>query len=183
MPIHSGPVMAFVVLLMLAGVYKLQDPAPTAGALRGAGLPGSVVIVRGLALLEIGAGAAWLVFGGVWSALAVGALYLGFAGFVLVALWRDLPIASCGCLGSTDTPPSWIHVIANSSGAGFLIWAAVDPIGPLGGLVDEAWSIVVPYLLFVASAVYLLYALLAVLPKPAMKPTESFVSLSTRADA
>src|SRR5690606_6627158 len=113
MPIHSGPVAAVVLLLLLAGVQKLIDPSPTAGALRSAGFPSHRNLVRLLAAVEVIVGGSFFVAGGPWPVLGAAVLYLGFAGFVALALTRNLPVSSCGCLGKVDTPPSVVHVAVN----------------------------------------------------------------------
>ena len=96
---------------------------------------------------------------------AVGAgFYLAFGVFVMVALIKDLPISNCGCLGSTETPPTVIHVLMNLGAAAVLVLAVIIPVAPLGGLVGQEVKTVVPYILFLGGSVYMLYALLTVLP-------------------
>ena len=99
-------------LLILSGGAKLGDPAPTQGALRSARLPAGRPAVWLLALAEIGAGVAGLLYGGA-AALGVGAIYLGFAAFVGLALLRRIPLQSCGCFGQEDTPPTRLHLMVN----------------------------------------------------------------------
>jgi len=165
-------------LLAIAGIYKLSDPAPTIGALRGAGLPHSRGVVWLLALAEVAVAGVWFAVGGRIAALAGAGLYIGFALFVTFALRRDLPIASCGCLGRADTPPTWLHVIVNSLSAVVLIWAAIVPTGPLAGLPDESLAVAIPFLIFSGTVVYLLYAVIAVLPEKAAASREVFVPLT-----
>jgi hypothetical protein len=153
-----------MVLIMIAGAQKLLDPSSTSGALRGAGLPDAPILVRLLGIAEVVAGAAFLVVGGSIPAAAGAALYLGFAVFVMVALIKDLPISSCGCLGATETPPTLIHVVMNLSATAVLAMAVIIPVAPLGGLVGQEVKTVVPYILLLGASVYMLYALLTVLP-------------------
>lgn len=164
MPVHSGPVTAVMILLLVAGAQKLLDPSSTSGALRAAGMPSSVVLVRILGLAEVGAGVAFLVWGGPLPVAAGALLYAGFAWFVISAIARDLPISSCGCLGATETPPTMIHVVMNLGAVGILGAAVIIPLAPMGGLVGQELNVVIPYLLFTGATVYMLYALLTVLP-------------------
>lgn len=164
MPFHSGLATAVMLLLMTAGAQKVADAAPTVGALRSAGLPSGQLLVRLLGIAEIGVAVAFLVAGGPWAA-ALGALfYAGFAGFVLLALSRDIPISSCGCFGKTDTPPSVAHVALNLGSVAVLVLAAIIPVQPMGGLVDASAGVVVPYVVAVGATVYLLYGMLTALP-------------------
>lgn len=183
MPIHAGPVLALAALLVVAGASKLRDPAPTAGALAAAGFPHHRVAVIVLGVVEIGLGTAVIAFGDGYAALAAGAVYGGFAWFVVVALRRRLPIASCGCLGAIDTPPSRVHLVLDLVAVALLVSAWVQPIGPLGGLPGQPPDVVVPFLAFTGVTVYLLYASIAVLPlarPPAPAPSVSLPSPTRR---
>lgn len=118
------PYATVLVVLAVAGAAKAVSPAMTAGALRRSGLPGTELTVRvggvaeaTLALLAAATGAPGL-------ALAVAASYLAFAGFVVQALARRLPIGSCGCVGRLDTPPSGWHVVVDLAAAAVAIGAA-----------------------------------------------------------
>ncbi len=164
MPLHGGPATALMVLIMIAGAQKLIDPSSTSGALTAARLPGSYPIVRALGVAEILAGGAFLVVGGRMVAAVGATFYAGFAWFVGYALVKDLPISSCGCLGASETPPTVVHVVMNLFALAVLIIAVIIPVGPLGGTVGQGVRTVVPYVLFTGVTVYLLYALLTVLP-------------------
>jgi hypothetical protein len=161
---HSGPVLALLVLLALAGFQKLTDPSPTSGALSAAGLPSSRGIVLALGASELTLGTAAIVLGGRWLPLAAAFLYLGFAAFVANALAKKLPIRSCGCFGAVDTPPGKIHLIVNVLAAGVLAIAFFEPIDFVAQLTAAELGEAVAFLVLTAAAVYLLYALLAVLP-------------------
>lgn len=173
MPAHSGPVTAVMILLLIAGAQKIVDPSTTSGALRAAGLPGSPLLVRLLGLLEVAAGVVFLVWGGALAPVVAAILYAGFAWFVINALARKLPISSCGCLGSTETPPTMVHVFMNVSAVVVLVAGAIVPVGPLGGLIGADWSVAVPYVLLVGVSVYMLYALLTVLPLVSKKSVDA----------
>lgn len=164
MPVHSGPVTAFMLLLLVAGVQKVMDPGPTAGALRSAMLPSARGLVRLLGAGELAVAGAFLVVGGPVPAALGAGFYVGFAGFVVYALVRDLPISSCGCLGSIETPPSPVHVVLDVGAATVLVLAAIIPVAPLGGLAGQGLDVVIPYTVLTGAATYLLYALLTVLP-------------------
>ncbi len=165
MPVHSGPALALFGLLAIAGIFKLRSPAHTAGALRAARLPSSLLAVRALGLAELAVGAAGIVLGSWPTAAAAATFYTGFACFVGYALRKRLPIASCGCLGTADTPPTGLHLVFNTIAAVFLVACAVFPIGPWGGIGSESWKEALPFVIFVGVTVYLFYALIAVLPQ------------------
>lgn len=164
--------MALMLLLLIAGIQKIFDPTSTSGALRAAGLPSRRILVRTLGGVEVVVVAAWLVSGGRLPALAAALLYAGFAWFVVNALVRKLPISSCGCLGSTETPPTVIHVVMNTFAVAMLLSAVIFPISPMGGLVGAEWRLVLPYMLMVGVSVYMLYALLTVLPLVSQAPRQ-----------
>ena len=117
-------------VLAVAGAAKVVRPAPTAVALRASGLSwighrGLVVFVRALALAELVVAGDALVDASAWARVVLAASYVTFAGFVLYALVRRLPIASCGCFGEADTPPTAAHLIVNIGLAAATIVAAV----------------------------------------------------------
>jgi hypothetical protein len=55
-------------------------------------------------------------------------------------------------------------VVLNLGATVVLAFAAIIPIGPLGGLVGQEVRTVLPFVLFAGVTVHLLYAMLAVLP-------------------
>ena len=164
MPAHIGPVLAFMALLALAGIQKIADPEPTTGALAAAGLPASRLVVFGLGGVELFTGLAGVAVGGPVPALIAGVLYSGFALFVVNALFRDLPIRSCGCLGASDTPPSPIHVIINVVAVAVMLVAVIEPVDVIAQLPSLGVGIGTAFLLFTGGVVYLLYGVLTVLP-------------------
>lgn len=105
----------FSVLLIITGVAKVARPHDVERALTSLGLPripfaGTMI---GLGEIGIGVGAFFLPV-----ALALqGVAYLVFAGWIVAALRADVPLASCGCLGKDDTPPSWGHFTLNVIGS------------------------------------------------------------------
>jgi len=89
-------------------------------------------MVRAVAAVEsmIGVGAA--LKGGPILAGAVSASYGLFAIFVTAALVRGWPLASCGCFGEPDSPPTILHVVIDAAfGAGALAAAAAGGASPL----------------------------------------------------
>jgi hypothetical protein len=100
-------------LLVAAGAAKVARPADVARALAGAWprTPPGVwrPAVRALGTLEVALGAVAIVRPGRTAAGAVGATYLGFAGWVLGSRARGSPLATCGCFATPDTPPTLLH--------------------------------------------------------------------------
>ena len=151
-------------LLLVSGGAKLADPVPTSGALRVAGLVSSIGVVYTLAVAEIATGAAALLAGGTWTGWAIAILYGAFGGFVALTLHRRIPIASCGCFGKADTPPSLIHVFLNAAGVVGGLWAALSDGPSLVTILGGQPLAGVPYLFFLAAGTYTAYLLLTVLP-------------------
>ena len=114
----AGPFLAVVALLGVAGATKVHRPATTARALRAMGLPSSPALVRAGAAVEVVVAVGALLWASPPWALAVALSYAAFAGFVLAALRRGLPLSSCGCIGGKDTPPTAGHVVLNLAAAG-----------------------------------------------------------------
>ena len=111
-----GPYLAACVLLVVAGVAKAVRPGDTARAVATTvSLPpptlAPLVVVGATA--EALVGLSGLLRPSTWTAGAVAASYLGFAVFVVVARARGGPVASCGCLGTPDTPATRLHVVVD----------------------------------------------------------------------
>ena len=151
-------------LLALAGAMKVASPDLTSGALRAAGLPNGRMIVRGIGIVEVAIGVAAIVLGTSIPAFAAAAVYAGFAWFVVNALRKKLPIASCGCFGAAETPPSINHVLVNVAGVVVLVIAGLFPIGPFGGIAELSLGLALAFVAFTAATAFMLYAVLAVLP-------------------
>jgi hypothetical protein len=100
-------------LLMLAGGVKLVRPRATAQALLDAGLPGSRAVARGIGTVEIATGAWALAAPAAGGAIALGVVYLSFAGFLGYVLRVHPESGSCGCAGPTPVPPSRLHLVLN----------------------------------------------------------------------
>jgi hypothetical protein len=165
MTVLAGPFTIAAALLAVGGAMKAARPADTANALRGVGLPGWPTAVRVGGLVEIAVGVSAVVVGGTVSAVLVAVSYAAFTGFVLEALRRQAPIASCGCLGKADTPPTRLHIGINLVAVAAAVAVAADPGG---GLVDtmRAQPLAgVPYLALVGLGLSFVFVALSSLPR------------------
>jgi hypothetical protein len=127
----AGVYLAAVLLLGLAGVVKVRHPGDTAIALRTAGFPAGRGSVRLAAGAEVVLAAVAAVAPGPAPAVVVALSYVAFAAFVVAALARRWPLASCGCLGRADTAPTAGHVAVNLAAAvAAVAWAATGRPGP-----------------------------------------------------
>lgn len=160
----AGPVWIAAAVLALAGGAKLVDPAPTRGALAAMGLPWRGPVVPAMAVGEVAVGVAAVAVGGTLALAALGTWYLGFCGFVAVALARRVPLASCGCLGSEDTPPTPGHLVVDAVLAVCALVAATDPFGPVDEVLADQPAGGVALVAWVAAGVVVTYVILAVLP-------------------
>jgi hypothetical protein len=161
----AGPYDIAALLLVLGGALKAVDPVETANALRGVGVPGARPIVRLGGAAEVAIGAFAIVSGGRLGGLLVALSYLAFTGFVVLALVRDVPIATCGCFGKADAPPSLVHVAVNLACAGAGLAVAIDPGVGIAHVLDEQPLLGLPYLLLVAIGLYLAFLSLTLLPR------------------
>ena len=150
-------------LLVLSGVAKVIDPAPTSGALAAARLPAGDAIVRLVGVTEVAVALVGVVVGGP-ALVGMAVVYGSFAWFIAIALHRDLPIRSCGCFGRADTPPTVGHLLFNALSMGAALGGALGGTVPVAVLRDQPLA-GVPYLGFVAIGVWVVYLLLAELPQ------------------
>lgn len=109
----AGLYLAACGLLAVAGALKAAGPATTALALtrlwprltlrpaRGA--------VRTLAGAEAALGLVGIAYPSPIAAALVAASFAAFTGVVLFARARGGPLATCGCFGQPDTPPTAAH--------------------------------------------------------------------------
>lgn len=162
MPALTGPFTVSLLLLLLAGVFKMWQPSPTSNAMAAAGLPGGDGLTRLLGLGEVGLCVAAFALGGWVPAFLVGAAYVGFTLFVLAALRQGLAIQSCGCFGKVDTPPSMAHVAVNGTAAVVAVAFGVTANEPVGVYLTRTDA--GPLVLGTLVATYLVYVLLTVLP-------------------
>jgi hypothetical protein len=149
----EGPFYAASALLAVAGAQKVVDPSPLVRAAKSVGLRVPREAIRLLAVGEVALGLAALAMGTRATAVAVALSYAAFTGFVLLARARGGVLASCGCFGRSDLPPTRAHAVVT---AGFSLAALTGAPGALA--LDVA-------LLTSAGAVAVCaYLVLAVLP-------------------
>ncbi len=161
----SGPFLVATLLLATAGLAKLVRPNDTVGALRAMGIRVPPVAVRtgGGAEAAVALGAA--LTGAPPLAAVVGASYLAFTIFVAVALARGLPIASCGCFGRIDTPPTTLHIVVDIGAAVCAIAVARRGGGGVVPVLRDQPLAGIPFLVVVAAGTYAVLTALTVLPK------------------
>jgi hypothetical protein len=154
----TAPYLAAALLLVAAGFAKAVEPLSLVRALRVAGLPVRAPLlarwVRVLSAVEALLGIVAVVRPGPLVAAAVALSYAGFTAFVLRALRSGSPLASCGCFGKTDTPPTPFHAAATALLAVAAVLVAVGPVASLD----------MPLLVVSTVLAYLTYVMLAVLP-------------------
>ncbi|HEX3300610.1 MAG TPA: MauE/DoxX family redox-associated membrane protein [Actinomycetota bacterium] len=152
-------------LLVLAGATKILRPDPTAQALLDAGLPGSLGAARGVGVVEIAVGVWACAAPAAGGAVALGALYVLFAGYLGFLLVARPDAGSCGCAGPTPVPPSRLHLALNvvATAAGFAY--ALTHAPTLGAWVASLGWAAVPIVLGLLVAGWL--AVVAVTAAPA----------------
>jgi hypothetical protein len=160
----AGPYLAAAALLVAAGGAKLLDPLPLVRALRSVGLPAPRLLVRAGALAELVLGLLAILTGSALAAAGVAASYAAFTAFVLVALRRGGVLASCGCFGKADTPPTRTHVTVTGAFAAVAAAVAVAPVGGLGVLIAAQPGGALPLLVATAAVAVTAYLVLALLP-------------------
>jgi hypothetical protein len=110
-------------LLVAAGAGKAARPDDTARAMA-ALVPGAPSFrllrwaVRAGALAEAALGVLAVVFPRPATAALVAVSYLCFFGVVALARRRGGPLATCGCFGRPDTPPTALHLVVDLALAG-----------------------------------------------------------------
>lgn len=171
-PLWAGPYLAAALLLVAAGVAKVHRPADTAIALRRAGLRVPDWLVRAGAGAEVAAGC-WAFTSGRLAAGAVAVSYLGFAGFVALALRRGSPVSSCGCFGRADSPPTVSHAVLNLAAAAVAGWAALHAHPGVVTVLRRQPLAGAPLVVLTGAAAYLAYLVMGALPKTLAAGTAS----------
>jgi hypothetical protein len=111
-------------------------------------------------------GAVALAAASVVAAPLVATSYAAFFVFVANALVRHLPIASCGCFGKADTPPSRVHLGVNLGACVAALAMVIDPaLAPFDVLIGERPG-GVAFALLVVVGVGAAFGALTVLPGP-----------------
>lgn len=160
----AGPFAATCALLIVAGAAKLLRPTDTARALALFGWPVGSTAVRIGALSEAAVAAAALVTSHRALAAAVAMSYLAFAGWVAVAMARGVPISSCGCFGTPDTPPTLLHVAVDLAAAAVAVSAAARGLPDLAATLSRQPAAGLPFLGMVALVTWMAAMVLTVLP-------------------
>jgi hypothetical protein len=120
------------VVLAVAGITKVFRPDPAARMLKALGLRVPGWLVRGVAVVEVGLAGAALITGSRIPAAAISASYAAVAAIVALALSRPTEaLASCGCFGELDSPPTVAHLLLNLAGSIIALAALVWPVGDL----------------------------------------------------
>jgi hypothetical protein len=122
-----GPFAIAAGLLVVAGGLKALRPHDTAVAVAKMGLAVPEWAVRVGGSIEAVLGVVALVVASTLTAALVGASYVIFFVFVAIAMIRRLPIASCGCFGRADSPPSFVHLGINAGAVVATVVVAIDP--------------------------------------------------------
>lgn len=164
----------YVAALLLAssGVAKIRQPSPTRVVLEDVGILVPAAAVRILGLLEAVVGVVNLVSPTLASVVALATMYGAFALYLSYVLVRRLPATSCGCAGTREVPPSWLHVVLNVTA---IATAISTLLGRSEGLVRDTASLGLPGLVFALAvfvAALLSFHVVAYLP-------ELFASVNT----
>lgn len=169
----TGPLAVAAVLAMVAGAAKVMRPGPVVVALRGIGVGfGSTTVVRAGAVIEAAIGGVALGSGWGPAILGLAATYVAFAAFVVVA--RSTPgIASCGCFGETDAPPSWRHVVVDVGLAIGCVGAFVAGAPGIGTVLGAQPLAGIPFTVVVLVAAWLAYVVLSGPQVAALGPARS----------
>ncbi|HYN28320.1 MAG TPA: MauE/DoxX family redox-associated membrane protein [Dermatophilaceae bacterium] len=156
----AAPFLAAAALLVVAGAPKVLDPTTVLAALRSVGLPAARGPVRALAGAECAVGVASPVAPGRVTALLLAGTYAVFTAFVAVALRRGGVVASCGCFGKADTPPTASHLLVTALFAAVALGVAAAPpaaswwrVGPAGALALAVAAALVAFLAWQVLAV------------------------------
>jgi Methylamine utilisation protein MauE len=165
-----GPYLVACALLVVAGVTKAVRPANTARAIAplagGLGLRRTEWLVRGFAIVEAVIGVIAALLPQRVPAALVAASLIVFAAFVLYARRRGGVLATCGCFGTPDTPPTRTHVVVNLALAGCAATvSAAGSSSSLGSyLVRQPFS-GAPLMVLCALCTWLVFLLLVDLPR------------------
>ena len=153
--------LAAALLLVASGLAKLREPRPAVAALHALGIPAAALVVPVAGLVELAVGAASLATPR--AAALVGVLYVVFACLVAAQLARG-STASCGCLGSADTPPSPLHLVLDLALAAVAFAAAAAPPASVISLLGAHPAAGTVVALAAAAAAFLLVAAASLLP-------------------
>ena len=141
------------VLLGAAGAAKAVTPEPAAATLARLHLPHSPWIVRLLGLAELIVAVSAFVVGGTGPAIALAALYGGFAhaAWSMVRAGSEVP---CGCFGQVEMPATRRHVALNILALAAGVVAASWPVEAIDKLFGTQQWLLVPFAVVVAIGAY-----------------------------
>jgi hypothetical protein len=159
----TAPLLVACVLLALGGAPKTVRPAPALGALRSVGLRVPPATVRVFGAGEAALGIACAIAGTRPLAGLVALSYLGFTGFLIVALRAGGAVSSCGCVGREDTPPTRTHVAVTAILAGAAAAAVIDRSDGIAGINWSGTTAVA--LVFAVMVAWLCWLALTALPR------------------
>lgn len=165
MNVAIGPFTIAAALLIVGGIAKAVRPGDTAHALQLAGVPVPAPLVRLGGALEVGLGVWAVLSAGRLAAALVAISYAGFAVFVAVAMARGLPLASCGCFGRLDTPPSAVHLVVDAAAVAVAIAVVSDPGDGLRRVLEDQPAKGVPYAVLVIAGMAAALVVLTALPR------------------
>jgi hypothetical protein len=137
-------------VVVISGVSKVAAPTAFRITLNSLGLPAGSAVARVCGIAEVAVGGAALWFGGRVGSLVVAGLYAIFCTVVVAA--RRSGVASCGCFGSVEAPPSMLHVIVNALSGGVALLSSVIPPDRLVDVLGAQPLAGLPYLALLASA-------------------------------
>jgi hypothetical protein len=130
----AAPFFAASAVLLWSGLAKLRDPSAAVAAIASAGRPLPPTAVRAVGVIELLIGATALVLPAWPAAVGVATLYALFAVFLVRLLTGPAAAETCGCAGSLEVPPSWLHVAMNLVAAGVALAVAMARVGSAAGL-------------------------------------------------
>jgi hypothetical protein len=158
-----GPFAIVAVVLVVGGVFKLRDPAPSHEMLRSLSLPPSDLLARLVGAGEVVLGVGALLVGGPVLGAATALVFTAFA-VVNHRLLRSGGAVSCGCFGKRSSPPSMVHVVANAGAAIVSVAAASTATEGLWFARHADVLELVLLLAVVAAGSFLLVTIMTVLP-------------------
>lgn len=165
MNIAVGPFAIAATLLIVGGSAKAVRPGDTARALRIIGLPASAWLVRLGGGFEAVLGAWALATADRAPAVLLASSYAGFLAFVAAARSRGTPIASCGCFGRLDSPPSVVHLVINGLAVVVAGAVSIEPGDGFRSVVESQPLLGIPYVVLVIVGAASAMLALTVLPR------------------
>lgn len=119
---------ALGIVLVISGVLKLADPAPTITMLSELSPATRRLPVWLIGICELSLGVAAVVVGGRAIAVLVTATYMMFAAVSVVLLRHGDRAVPCGCFGLRSAPVSRVHILVNLGAALVAAFAAVTDV-------------------------------------------------------